>query len=56
MIAVAAQVVHFFPQLVTVGIHFGEALSQAQRLSPQHRELEGQPGGTSIRLQLKRRK
>jgi hypothetical protein len=42
MVAVAAQIVHFLPQLVAVRRHFGEALSQSQHLGLQRRELESQ--------------
>jgi hypothetical protein len=33
MIAVAAQIVHFLPQLVAVRRHLGEVLAQSKRLS-----------------------
>ena len=41
MIAVAAEIVRFLPQLVPVRFHFGKGLPQPQQLSLQHRELEG---------------
>jgi hypothetical protein len=41
MVAVAAQIVHFLPQLVPIRGRVSEALSQFHHLSLQHRELKG---------------
>jgi hypothetical protein len=42
MVAVAAQIVHFLPQLVPVRGRVSEALSQFQHLSLERRDLKGQ--------------
>jgi hypothetical protein len=42
MVAVAAQIVHFPPQILMVRLNLGEPMAQAQDFRFQYRDLQGQ--------------